>query len=114
MLRAATQSLDNLRDYNAAAGGRGKDAIEFVIGIDYGAVTFCNIGSPDRLDFTVVGTAVNIASRVQGLCKEPGESLLVSSNVAGHVRPLVQTIGKHQVNGLGQEIEIFRVIPQPG
>ncbi|WP_170326602.1 adenylate/guanylate cyclase domain-containing protein [Ruegeria arenilitoris] len=113
-VKAATESLDNLRDYNAAAGRRGEDAIEFVIGIDYGAVTFGNIGSPDRLDFTVVGPAVNIASRVQGLCKELGESLLVSSNVAGHVRPLVQTIGEHQVKGLGQEIEIFRVSSQPG
>ncbi|WP_170470230.1 adenylate/guanylate cyclase domain-containing protein [Ruegeria arenilitoris] len=104
---AAQQSLANLDDYNQAGAETGREPIEFVIGIDFGHVTFGNIGSPDRLDFTVVGQAVNVASRVQGLCKELGETTLITANVAEHLGAAVQSVGHHSLRGLPQEIEVF-------
>ncbi|MDP5218030.1 adenylate/guanylate cyclase domain-containing protein [Ruegeria sp. 2205SS24-7] len=108
-IKAAHQALANLRDYNDTAGDKGKEAIEFVIGIDFGRVTFGNIGSPDRLDFTVVGQAVNVASRLQGLCKKLDEKILVTQSVAKRMTSDVQSTGYHSVRGLPEEIEVFRV-----
>lgn len=108
-VKAAELSLANLRDYNEAAMRKGREPVEFVIGIDFGQVTFGNIGSPDRLDFTVVGQAVNIASRVQGLCKELGEKILMTANVARHAGEAVQSVGFRSIRGLPQDIEVFKV-----
>lgn len=108
-IKAAHQALANLRDYIDTAADKGKEAIEFVIGIDFGRVTFGNIGSPDRLDFTVVGQAVNVASRVQELCKKLDEKILVTQSVANHMTSNVQSAGYHSVRGLPEEIEVFKV-----
>ncbi len=106
---AAQQALTNLSDYNETAAGKGKEAIEFVIGIDFGRVTFGNIGSPDRLDFTVVGQAVNVASRVQELCKKLDEKILVTQSVSKHMTHSMQSTGYHSIRGLPEEIEAFKI-----
>ena len=109
-VEAAEQSLANLKSYNLAAAERDQDPIEFVIGIDFGPVTFGNIGSPDRLDFTVVGQAVNVASRVQELCKKLEETTLITANVAQYLGESTQTVGRHVVRGLQNDVEIFRLL----
>ncbi len=113
-VKSARQALVNLRAYNEAGKQTGRDPIEFVIGLDFGSVTFGNIGSPDRLDFTVVGQAVNLASRVQELCKDLGENLLATTNVARRTGEAIQSAGFHSVRGLPQEIEVFKVPPAQG
>lgn len=110
-VEAAGASMVNLKNYNVAAPSSGKSPIEFVIGIDYGDVTFGNIGSPDRLDFTVVGQAVNVASRIQMLCKELGEKILLTENVAKQLEQDVRSAGRHPIRGLPYEIELFSVTP---
>ncbi len=106
-VEAAKMSLANLQDYNEAGIRKDREPIEFVIGIDFGHVTFGNIGSPDRLDFTVVGQAVNVASRVQGLCKELDEKILMTANVARHTGDAAQSVGFRSIRGLPQVIEVF-------
>ena len=88
--------------------------IEFVMGIDFGEVTFGNIGSPDRLDFTVVGRAVNVASRVQGLCKQLGETILVTTDVARNLPETLPSMGFHSVRGLPKDIEVFKAAMPDG
>ena len=107
---AARQSLMLLASYNAQAASSGGEQIEFVIGIDFGDVTFGNIGSPDRLDFTVVGRAVNVASRVQGLCKELGALALVTADVARNADASLPSAGVHSVRGVPQGIEVFEIV----
>ncbi|WP_170790613.1 adenylate/guanylate cyclase domain-containing protein [Ruegeria lacuscaerulensis] len=106
---AAEQALTTLRGYNETAADTGKEPIEFVVGIDFGRVTFGNIGSPDRLDFTVVGQAVNVASRVHELCKNLDEKLLVTQSVAEHMPHHMQSAGCHSIRGLSNEIEAYKV-----
>ncbi|WP_170786998.1 adenylate/guanylate cyclase domain-containing protein [Ruegeria lacuscaerulensis] len=106
---AAEQALTILGNYNETAADTGKEPIEFVVGIDFGRVTFGNIGSPDRLDFTVVGQAVNVASRVQELCKNLDEKLLVTQSVAEHMPHHMQSAGCHSIRGLSNEIEAYKV-----
>lgn len=107
-VQAAEQALANLRDYNDATVEKKKEPIKFVVGIDFGRVTFGNIGSPDRLDFTVVGQAVNVASRVQDLCKKLDEKILLTESVAEHMTRKIQSAGYHSVRGLPEEIEVFK------
>lgn len=108
---ATSDALAQLEAYNRAARSEGEEQIEFVVGIDFGTVTFGNIGSPDRLDFTVVGSAVNVASRVQGLCKELGEQMLMTADVQRHLSLETESLGRHKLKGLGGAIEVFRVSP---
>ncbi len=108
-VRAAEHALTNLRDYNETAAEKGNEPIEFVVGIDFGRVTFGNIGSPDRLDFTVVGQAVNVASRVQELCKKLDEKILMTQSVAEHMKGSKHSAGYHAIRGLLKKIEAFAI-----
>lgn len=73
-----------------------------------GEVTFGNVGSKSRLDFTVIGPAVNEASRVQLLTKELGRPLLITKAFAGlpcHIQ--FETVGTHELRGFPEPKEIF-------
>lgn len=85
----------------------GEEALPMGIGINRGSVTYGNIGSPGRLDFTVLGSAVNVASRVQDLCKTVGETLLATQSVALCWPDAFCSKGSHSVRGLAEPIQVF-------
>ena len=74
-----------------------------------GEVLYGNVGAADRLDFTVIGPAVNEAARIEALCEPLAAKVLVSAEFAaaardpGRLRPL----GRHALRGLREEREIF-------
>ncbi len=108
---AALQACANaLSAMERSAQEAGDDAmLPFVVGMDFGQVTFGNIGSPDRLDFTVVGSTVNRASRVQSTCKDLGEKALVTAAIAAHAPDFgLQPIGAQELRGLHHPVELFR------
>ncbi|NKW78516.1 adenylate/guanylate cyclase domain-containing protein [Rhodobacteraceae bacterium R_SAG7] len=104
---SALQSLSKLKQHNTDEVKQGREPIDFVIGVDFGEVTFGNIGSPDRLDFTVVGQAVNVASRIQDMCKTLGRSTLLTKRVADRADINAKSIGLHSVRGIPVDIELF-------
>ena len=106
-LQACANALSAMERSAQEAGG---DALlPFVVGMDFGQVTFGNIGSPDRLDFTVVGSTVNRASRVQSVCKDLGEQALVTAAIAAHAPEFgLRPIGAKDLRGLHQPVELFR------
>ncbi len=106
-LAAAAAAIAAIEGLNAERRRDGLEALAIGIGIHLGAVTFGNIGSPERLDFTVIAPTVNVASRVQDLCKPLGESVLVTAAVAERVGAAVRPLGVHPVKGLGAPIEVF-------
>ncbi|TCL01417.1 adenylate/guanylate cyclase [Shimia isoporae] len=106
---AAQAALQKLETYNQTA----IQPIAFVVGLDYGDVTYGNIGSPDRLDFTVVGRAVNTASRVQELCKTLGEHVLMTRDVAVQLGTQTRSLGRHRMRGLPEAVEVFTMDPDP-
>jgi adenylate cyclase len=101
---AADRAIDEL---NGAREAEGKPPIRYGVALHIGDVMFGNIGAPDRLDFTVVGPAVNLTVRIEGLTPVLGRRLLVSAEfarVAG--RPLV-SLGQFELRGFDAPHEVF-------
>jgi adenylate cyclase len=87
--------------------GRRRVPLRMGAALSIGQVAFGNVGSRARLDFTVVGQTVNLASRLAGLCTRLQRDLLVSSRFAAQLPEGAQSLGIHQVRGLVHPEEIF-------
>ena len=106
-LEAATEGLDRLAAINQVRHERDQPELRIGVGLHLGEVIYGNVGAADRLDFTVIGPAVNLASRIEGLTKRLLRPLLTSSAFAEICpRPLV-SLGFHPVRGLYQPEEVF-------
>ena len=92
-LAAARQALQTAEDR------RTELLLHFGIGLHFGDVHYGNIGSPTRLDFTVMGQAVNIASRIEGLCSRFGRDLLFSREFAEQIEVPAMQIGQEVLKG---------------
>ncbi len=104
---SANAALDGLSRLNEQRVAENQETLFMGIGINLGTVTYGNIGSPNRLDFTVLGTAVNIASRVQDLCKALEEEVLVTQKVASYWPIEFEDKGTHTVRGIANPIRLF-------
>lgn len=114
--RAAKTVLEGLATLNQARNGAGQPPLDIGIGINAGQVSYGNIGSPGRLDFTVLGSAVNVASRIEGLTKTIGARVLATSTVANAAPDLFAKCGSYAVRGLDDPIDLFglnEVTPEP-
>lgn len=74
-----------------------------------GEVIHGNVGAPDRLDFTVMGAAVNRTARLEGLTKELGRNLLVSAEFVRWIEAPVCSLGFHPMKGVKAPQEVFAV-----
>jgi adenylate cyclase len=110
--RAALQAVERAKD---ALAGAPADALPlaFTATLHVGEVVYGNIGSPDRLDFTVLGPAVNLVSRLEGLAKQLGRPVLCSAAFAralGHDRP---ALGRFALKGVVEPQEVFAPLATP-
>jgi adenylate cyclase len=78
---ASLDMLDSLKDFNVWQQKRDRPGFKIGIGINYGAVTVGNIGSNKKMDYTIIGDMVNLASRLEGLTKRYDQPLIVSESV---------------------------------
>jgi adenylate cyclase len=86
------------------------------LGLHTGAVMYGNIGAAERLDFTVIGPAVNLTARIEGLCRPLGRRLLASARFASPCGSQLVSLGFHHLRGLAEPQEIFGLpdeIPHP-
>lgn len=81
-MRAATSAADAMVVLNRVRSSAGEPTVRFGLALHIGEVMFGNIGASKRLDFTVIGPAVNYAARLERLCVEIGRPMLVSSALA--------------------------------
>jgi len=102
----ARQAMAALNEKNRAAGG---EPLNFGIGVHVGDVMYGNIGSRARLDFTVIGPAVNMASRLEALTKQLGRPVLLSRAFADLVAGDfdLERVGEYPVRGFSDPIELF-------
>ncbi|WP_439816751.1 adenylate/guanylate cyclase domain-containing protein [Zavarzinia sp. CC-PAN008] len=77
------------------------------VGLHLGDVVYGNIGGPNRLDFTVIGPAVNAAARIEGLCKVLGHPVLASHTFADAHDGGLRSLGFHVLRGLREPEEVF-------
>jgi adenylate cyclase len=106
-LEAATEGLERLDAVNRARRAHGRSELRTGIGLHLGEVIYGNVGSAGRLDFTVIGPAVNLASRIEDLTKRLLRPMLFSSAFARICpRPLV-SLGFQPVRGLDEPEEVF-------
>ncbi|WP_409363883.1 adenylate/guanylate cyclase domain-containing protein [Bradyrhizobium sp. BR 10261] len=116
LLRAVTEARQAMAALNARNNGTGRAPLNYGIGVHVGDVMYGNIGSKSRLDFTVIGPAVNMASRLEALTKQIGKKVLLSRDFAELVdREFeLERVGKHVVRGFSDPIELFAFEPAAG
>jgi adenylate cyclase len=104
-LAAASEALDLMVEL-----GKRRPVPALNVALHVGTVQYGNVGAESRLDFTVIGPAVNEASRIQALCKELGRELLVSeafAEAATRSADHLVSLGRHRLRGVAKETEIF-------
>ena len=109
LLHAVTEARQSMAALNERNNGTGRAPLNYGIGVHVGDVMYGNIGSTSRLDFTVIGPAVNMASRLEALTKQLGRTVLLSRDFAELVQPKfeLEHVGKHEVRGFSDPIELF-------
>ena len=81
--------------------------LKYGIGLHLGDMTYGNIGIPERLEFTVIGTAANEAARIESLCKTLGVAVLASDRVVEHMGSNWRSLGDQELRGVADKIEVF-------
>ena len=104
---AAVDAQDSLATLNHRRRRHGKPEIEFGVGLNIGEVVYGNVGAPDRLDFTVMGPAVNRTARLESLTKTLGSNILFSEEFANLIDQPVQNMGEHEMKGIDGLQNVF-------
>lgn len=111
LLQAIGEGQQRMATLNIQLAKSGKSALRYGIGVHVGDVMYGNIGSRKRLDFTAIGPAVNVASRLEELTKVVKRPVLLSSDfveILGTSRALVD-LGSHSLRGLEAPVAVYGV-----
>ncbi len=106
-LAAVDQAQEALAAYNAGRSEVGDEPIGYGIALHIGDVMFGNIGGENRLDFTVIGPAVNLVSRIEGLCRDLGRQVLLSRDFVAAAGLDAQHLGAFALKGLASPEDIY-------
>lgn len=106
-LAAARRAVRDIDARNAERLAWGEPALHCGIALHLGEALYGNIGAPTRLDFTVIGPAVNLTNRIEGLCKRLDRTVLASGDFARALPVEWEPLGAHDVKGLVRPVEVF-------
>jgi adenylate cyclase len=110
-LSAARQAQAALAEENARREPERRPRIDYGLALHVGDVMYGNIGSDTRLDFTVIGPAVNLTARIESMCRQLGRQLLLSSDFVEAGGISAQSLGAFSLKGVGADQEIFAPTP---
>jgi adenylate cyclase len=107
-LGAAEEAFRSIEAINRDRAARGEEPISIGVALHRGEVMYGNIGARARLDFTVISSAVNEASRLESLCKQLGTPLALSEAFATTAEPDdVVDLGEHALKGVKAPLRVF-------
>jgi adenylate cyclase len=112
-LGAAIDARGAMLDLNRRRRTDGLEALDFGLALHAGEVMYGNIGTADRLDFTVIGPAVNLTTRIERLCRTLGLNLLMSETFAAMCPRPLRSLGRHRLAGVQRPVEIFTLPAAP-
>lgn len=114
-LRAEASVRSGIKTVNERRAASNHPVTSVYLGLHIGEVFYGNIGSEDRLDFTVVGPAVNEASRIAAMCRSVDRNVVVSSSFAAATpepeRSKLVCVGRYALRGVGRAAELFTLDP---
>lgn len=113
-LAAAIAARRSVAEVNRSRVAANLPTTDMYLGLHIGEVFYGNIGSEDRLDFTVIGPAVNEVSRIATLCRSVDQPLLISSDFAatlGESRNLLVSVGRYALRGVGRPQDLYTLDP---
>jgi adenylate cyclase len=116
-LDAADDAIRRVAALNQRRTAADLPVTRFYLGLHVGDVFYGNIGSVDRLDFTVVGPAVNEASRIAAMCRALDQDVLLSSafaEAAGNNRHRLVSVGRYALRGVRRPQELYTLDPEVG
>jgi class 3 adenylate cyclase len=106
-LRAVTAARAGMAHLDAVRQPQGLPPLPFGAALHLGEMLWGNIGAADRLDFTAIGPAVNLVSRLEGLCRPLGRSVLISGAVAAETTTPLVPLGQHVLRGIAAPCTVF-------
>ena len=110
-LAAATEALLALGERNRRKPP-GAAQLQAGVALHYGTVSYGNIGSGDRLDFTVIGPDVNLTSRIEHFCRELDRSLIMSEAFAEALGRPMWELGHFTLRGFSRMQRLFELPPE--
>ena len=112
-IAAADELLGTMATINERRVAEDLVLTNFSLALHLGDLMYGNIGAEDRLDFTVIGPAVNMAARIQAMCRPLEQDLIMSSAVAGPAvreRKRIVSIGRYVLRGIPEPQELFTLV----
>jgi len=109
-LNAAERAQAALADENGRRESAGRPRIDYGLALHVGDVMYGNIGSDTRLDFTVIGPAVNLTARIESMCRQLARQLLLSADFVEAGGIAARSLGAFSLKGVGADQEIFAPI----
>ena len=106
-LRAVVAARAGMAHLDAVRRAQGLPPLPVGAALHLGEMLWGNIGAADRLDFTAIGPAVNLVSRLEGLCRPLGRSLLISGAVAAETTTPLVPLGEHALRGIAAPCTVF-------
>jgi adenylate cyclase len=106
-LRAAAAARIGMAHLDKERRAQGLPPLSFGVALHLGEMLWGNIGAANRLDFTAIGPAVNLVSRLEGLCRPLGKTVLVSGALAAETDATLIALGAHELRGIASPCTVF-------
>jgi adenylate cyclase len=106
-LRAVSAARLGMAHLDKERRQQGLAPLPFGAALHLGEMLWGNIGAADRLDFTAIGPAVNLVSRLEGLCRPLGKAVLVSGAFAAEIEAPLIALGTHTLRGIASPCAVF-------